>query len=659
MIEIENQNTTVESEYQDLMSMIEWKYQDLMSMIEWKEEERKRVVEEDDGKKKDISLDFTINSITNVVPVEKLRKIQSETLNQLKDFLSRTFGPMGSYTKIITGNTKDSITSSYSKDGLKVLRNISSQGPIEMSIIEELIEITRHVEKEVGDGTTSTVILSSIIFDSMIKIQKEYNIPPYQLISYFKDVVDEIKEEILSHKRECTLEDIYNISMISTNGNKEVADNICKIYEKFGMNVDLSVGISNTTDSLLKEYNGLTITEGMSDPVYITNRELGTSEIPNAHIYHFKDPIDDMYMIGLFEAILQHNIYDPYDDDGRPIPTVIVCPRISRDMSTTLKMLANQLYRFDQNGTQSDKPPILIITNVVASDEILMDDIANLCGCKSIGKYIDPKMLKRDQENGTAPTVDNVWEFAGHAERVVSDSHKTKFINPKHMHIYKEDGSIEDDPIYTAMVNFLETEIANAKATDSATELGILRRRLSSLKANTVDYLVGGVTISDRDALKDLVEDAVKNCKSATLYGVGYAANFEGLRASYNIFTKYDDLCAETDDSAEEEEIKHEIAYEIFFSYIDISRILYSTVCSNSDWVNQYITKSIVCNKCPYNISRGYIEDYCNEVELQFGQQVECSIMLDVQILDTISKIITLMVTSNQCLLQAPSLNTY
>ena len=32
----------------------------------------------------------------NVVSAETLRKVQSKTLNETKDFLARTFGPMGS-----------------------------------------------------------------------------------------------------------------------------------------------------------------------------------------------------------------------------------------------------------------------------------------------------------------------------------------------------------------------------------------------------------------------------------------------------------------------------------------------------------------------------------------------------------------------------------
>ena len=592
-----------------------------------------------------VNVDFR-ESHTNVVTMETLRKIQNGTLKQLKDYLSLTFGPMGSNTKIITGNNKDNISSSYSKDGLKVLKNISSAGPIEMSIIEELIEITRHVEHEVGDGTTSTVILSSLMFDNLMKIQQKYNVPPYQLIRRFQNVVQELKKEILESGHECNLDDIYDISMISTNGNETISRNIQEIYKTYGMDVDLSVGISNNTDNIIKVYDGLTITEGMSDPVYITNRAKGTSEISNAKIYHFADPIDTMDMITLFESILAHNIYQAYEEDREPIPTVIVCPRLSKDMSATLKQLAQQLYQFDQKGAESAKPPILIITNVVASDEVIMDDIANLCGCKSIRKYIDPNMLKKDQEEGKAPTINNVWEFAGEAELVVADSKKTKFINPKHMRVYDEEGNVSDDPIYTAMVNFLETEIENTKGTETAGEIGLLKKRLSALKANMVEYLVGGITVSERDSVKDLVEDAIKNCKSASRYGVGRAANFEGLYHSYNIL-KGKIFNVEVD------QIDEDIIRCIFCSYCDITEILYSTVSNDKEDIFDHIINSIDFGK-PYDISSGELPE-----TRQFGDRVKCSIMLDINILETLSKIITIMGTCNQCLLQAPHLNNY
>ena len=97
----------------------------------------------------ELGIQVPINK-TNVVSGEKLRNIQSITLAQTKDFLSKTFGRMGSNTKIIKGQNQAEITSSYSKDGLKVLSSIINSGPIEASIVDELIAVTRAVEKEVG-----------------------------------------------------------------------------------------------------------------------------------------------------------------------------------------------------------------------------------------------------------------------------------------------------------------------------------------------------------------------------------------------------------------------------------------------------------------------------------------------------------------------------
>lgn len=88
----------------------------------------------------------------NVVSGEKLRAVQSLTLNNTMKYLSNTFGPMGTNTKIVIGNNQAEITSSYSKDGLKVLENIINSAPIEASIVDELISLTRAVEHEVGDG---------------------------------------------------------------------------------------------------------------------------------------------------------------------------------------------------------------------------------------------------------------------------------------------------------------------------------------------------------------------------------------------------------------------------------------------------------------------------------------------------------------------------
>ena len=585
---------------------------------------------------------------TNVVSGEILRHIQLNTLKDTAKYLSNTFGPMGSNTKIIKGNNKDNITSCYSKDGLNVLKNIANSNPIEASIVEELIDITRHIESEVGDGTTSTVILSSLIFEKLISIEEKHKIPPYQLMSRFKSIVDNIKNIILNHSHKCTLEDIKDICMISTNSNIEITDMIMQIYDKYGLDVDLSVGISNDKDNKVKAYDGLTITEGYADPSYINNKLNSTSEIHNARVYYFKDPIDTMEMISYFEKIIIDNIYEPLKNDKPPIPTVIASPKITRDADSVTEKLATSLYSYDTAGSEMEKPPILVLNNIVGSDEEVMNDIAMLCNCKPIKKYIDPKVQKKEIEEGIAPTLDTISEnFYGECELVVSDLNKTKFINPSRMFIYNEDGSVTPDPIYTTLLNFLEGELNQAKLENAkAGEISLLKKRISSLKSNMVEFLVGGVTISERDSIKDLVEDAVKNCRSAVNDGVGYAANFEALRA-----------INEFKNGKEFDNIDNDILEALYLSYIEIQETLYSSVCNDIDKIDEYILYSIETNadRAPYNISSGYLSDD----KEKYDTNVKCSIMLDINILDTLSKILSIMVTCNQCLLQAPQLNKY
>ena len=338
---------------------------------------------------------------TNVVTKDKLRRVQNIVLEHLSNFVSATYGPMGSNTMIVKGETSQSISAAYSKDGLKVLKNIAFDKALELSIQSEMVDIARYVEHEVGDGTTSSVILTASIFKQLSMIEKNGNIAPRRLIKLFQDVVGKISEEILSHGRECTIDDIYHICMISTNGNKEISENIANIYKDYGMDVSIDVGISNDANHKIKIYDGMTIEEGYSDPAYINDVAHGTSIVHNPRIYAFADPIDTGEMVSFLEKIIINNIFTPLQNGEESIPTVICTPKISRDASSILSKLVELLYGYSNQKMDSQKPEIMILTNLSGTDEDIYFDIAKLCRCKMIRKYIDPNIQAKDQENGT------------------------------------------------------------------------------------------------------------------------------------------------------------------------------------------------------------------------------------------------------------------
>lgn len=582
----------------------------------------------------------------NVVSEDKLRKVQIKMLDKLASYISSTYGPMGSNSMIVTGDSSQTIQSNYSKDGKKVLKYIAFNQPLEMAIQSEMVDIAEYVDNQVGDGTTSSVILTDNIFKRLAVIEKSKKIPPRKIIKEFKNCVKEIQKVISVHGRECTLDDIYDICMVSTNGNEEVSSQIMEIYKEYGMDVSIDVGISNDQNSKVKVYDGLTLDSGMNNAAYI-NTHTGTAEIHNPKIYCFKDPIDTGEMVSYLERIIQVNILEPATQNrlNDMIPTVIITPRISQDASGMLSQLVEVLLSYNEN-MYSQKPPILIVSDIAGISEFSYIDIAQLCKARLIRKYIDPEIQKKDQESGNAPTFDNITDWCGTAELVVSDNEKTKFINPVAL-------TTEGDNTYDMIVNHLKAEIKTAQdENEDVLTIGRLKKRLRSLEANMIDYLVGGINISDRDSVKDLVEDAVKNCRSAISDGVGRAANFEGLEACLSY------------DPEGHSELNQDIMKAITQSYIEAAKILYSTVLTEDDvykaiaFSYEYGKPLDVTELIEYTDFNEYAE-YIAETEDNSPCKILCSIKTDQVILEAISRIVTNMVTANQSLLQAPSVNKY
>lgn len=557
---------------------------------------------------------------SNVVKENELRKIQKDTLKEIADSLVNSFGPMGSNTEIYDPTKLNQ----YSKDGYTILKKIKFHNVIEQSVQADLVDITQHIVKNVGDGTTSAILLAESMFNSLYKLEREKNYPPYELIHKTKKAIDSIKEIIRDNVKEFNSDVAYDIAMISSNGNEEVANMIKKIYEDYGNDVFIDVGTSTGVDTMIKIFDGMTLDTGYSDTAYINNSAKGTCTLRNPRIYQFDDPIDTPEQMSFLSKIISHNISEPMATGTSPIPTVIMAPFISRDMGSFIGQIVNIMYSID---VPENKPPLLIITNIHNADQF--HDICRMCGCKAIKKYLNATQQKADIDMGIAPTLENIHDFCGSTELIESDLTKTKFINPEKM--FEED-KVTKSVTYNTHLEFLEAELKKAyEENRDANTTGNLKRRLNSLKANMVELLIGGVSASDRDSLKDLVEDTVLNCRSAARYGVGYAANFEGLRAVYK-------LSKEEDNS---------IYKALFDAYFDLVKTLYFSVVRDEKEVEKIIYDSLDEGK-PMNLRTKELDS-----------RVVCSIKTDEVILEALSNILSLMITCNQFITPNPVDNVY
>lgn len=563
---------------------------------------------------------------SNIVPEKTVRNIQKETLGIISNAVSNSFGPKGSTTAIVKhlDPNEANIAIKHTKDGHTIVSNIYFMGPIERSVQDLLTELTRYVVKEVGDGTTSAIILCKTVFDALCDNSLIADNPPADTIRQFHEIIEEVNSRIMAKSKECTIEDIYNIALISTNNNVEISQTLLHLYERYGLDAYIDVGISNEVDNIVKEYDGMTLETGYTDICFVSDKNTNTSIVNHPNIYCFNDPVDTPEMLGFLDQIIENNILRCYRPNSmyEPIPTVIFAKKITPDASSYFETVVKLMNQYP--GTI----PLLIVSDI--HQDYLYEDIAQMCGAKFIKKYLSPEIQQKDIEAGLAPTLETICDFCGHADQVRSDQLKTQVIRPAKM--FNEDGTKSEE--YKTMLTYLETQITKAINDDAGiNEIARTKRRYNSFKGNMIDFLIGGVTMSDREALKGSVEDAVLNCRSAAVNGVGYGANFMAYSTIKEMLNdvKYS---------------SNSILHILATAYENLIKILYSKSYNASDV--ELILKHSIENDCPLNIRTN-----------EYDHKVLSSIKSDVIVLDTIDKILTLMYTTNQYLVPTPAHNMY
>ena len=592
-----------------------------------------------------------IKAGSNIVPKDVLREVQLETIERIANALANSYGPSGSTTLIRKGDdVKGSGVTAYTKDGHSILGAIKFNKPIEMSILDDLKDITRNTVKTVGDGTTSAVILSYEIFRALNEIISDHaNFTEKAVVAELQKVVKDITTIIENSKQKPTIDKIYQIALTSTDGNEEVANSIREIYEQFGLGVYIDVGISNTTNHMVKTYEGLTIDGGYFNPCFINRAKDAVSELQNPNIYIFEDPIDNNYTLNLCYKIVEQNLIAPLTKYNTLVQqgnqaeaddvianelkaTAIITPTFGRDIRSQMDSIIDMM----SSSKIEQRAPLTIITGMTDVDRLA--DLAAMTGAKTIKKYVDPEVQKSDVEKGIAPTLDNVaTDFGGKAELLVADTKTTKVINPELMFDIDEEGKRVFSSEYNNLLASLEAQLAQLDTVkESATEVNVLRRRIQSLKCNMVDYLIGGVSYTDRDALKDAVEDAVLNCRSAAKEGIGYAANFEGLRAAYEVAEVTSNLSP----------IREAVSNAVYKAYANTVARIYVDYMAVEDIEQDDLIKTLIERNKPIDVTGN-------------DREVLSSIKTDPTTLQAIVDIVGLMFKTNQFLCPIPDMNTY
>ena len=436
-----------------------------------------------------------INMNNNVITEEEYRLRINLLFEDVSNTLSKTLGPYGATS--VLDKVGDVM---LSKDGWQVLKKLAYMDEVQNTLLGLIVKIAHQVVMRVGDGSTTSVVGANQLLKQINEIAKKTNLRPKQLLDTLEyvvaDVCDKIQEIAVPINKEGDLEEIYKLALVSTNGEAEIAEMIRTIYKETGNPaIEFNKSKSNhTTFEILKGYKLQFMT--YIDRIFVNN-DNGTCNVKKPIILMFNHKLEQDY----FESIIQPAIRVAIDRGQR---LVVVAPyydsfllqRFARDLTLEFK---------------ATKSSTVVYTKGSLMDEHradLFNDFAALCGCTIINESIALDVLKGDLEFKAEDYLGEVEEL----DIGEQSTFATGFIK-------KDEGMLavlEKD----AISKYQDLHQAAENSSTITEALVNAKQRMSKLKGNMGIINVGGSTELAKLANYDLVEDAVKACESAYLFGV-------------------------------------------------------------------------------------------------------------------------------------------
>lgn len=199
------------------------------------------------------NLESEIRMGMNLIERDEFTDIIGTTSHVAANVVKRTLGPYA-HTTIIDDGSHTYPT----KDGWSVLQRIRFQDPVHQSIYNVLKTISARINDKVGDGTTTAMVVA----DHFIRILNGHK----EMGNYRqKDVTDaliDVTARVTQYLRENairidpsptelnpTYDEIYDVAMVSSNGNTQLAKIMQTIYQKTrnpNVMVDTNGGITTT-----------------------------------------------------------------------------------------------------------------------------------------------------------------------------------------------------------------------------------------------------------------------------------------------------------------------------------------------------------------------------------------------------------------------------
>jgi len=398
---------------------------------------------------------------------EKILEASEELANPVRE----TMSPQG---RNVIFQTKTGQFLS-TNDGVTIAKNIQSNDEIKDGFIHIIKEAALQTNNKVGDGTSTSILLSYVLLKEMFKMVEDG-----LSITEIKDELEIFKKEMLGAIDEICIKDVDNdtlrdIAKISANNDDEIADRVMEIINISGTDgmINLEKGGEKTE---LDIDNGYVVNGGILNPDFLKE--------PGAFSVEYKDvPV----------LVTDKRIY--YKNEVRKIMEVVINAGYEN-----VVIVAKDFIGESQNSLSAlHKSADSNIKNILPVKDSLVTD-NNATSLSDLAMYLNGEMVS--QSRGEMVTNLTIDDFC------IAKSVKS---NPQKTVIERND---EDNKSLDKHIEGLRKEKEDNPDDDTKS------RRLAALTNGMVTVKVGADTDIEKTESLFRYEDAINATRSAIREGI-------------------------------------------------------------------------------------------------------------------------------------------
>jgi chaperonin GroEL len=393
-------------------------------------------------------------------------------IDTLSNAVKTTMGPKGKLVLIQREGMHPTVT----KDGVTVANAINLEDQIENLGVKVLKEAASRTADEAGDGTTTSTVLAQSIFNEGIKMKSAgFQIDLIKkgidnALTIVKDYLNKVKKDVANE------EELYQVALISANGEQEIANLIVKAMQAAGADGSVIVEEAKGFKSELNIVDGFRLERGFLSPYFVTDKNKMTCD--------FERPL----------ILLADREFNSIRDLMKPL-------ELALESSRPILVIGNDI--------QGDALQGMVLNKVKGS--------LRVCAIKSPGFGVSRHDMLIDLQTIIGGTVvTNSFDMAefnmdhfGTCEKSIIHKNMTMLISKDN----KKSEKIEE-----RIVNIKDKIKAKYNLQDG--EEAILNYRLRQLSGGIAILRVGAATESELIERYDRVDDALHATKAAMQEGI-------------------------------------------------------------------------------------------------------------------------------------------